>query len=503
VAIGVGLGFVASSTVNPAGASTPAQTGPAVTVTAPPAKGQANPDLQPVVAAPNDYSRYRKLDSFARALAIVERHYVRPVDGEALIHASLAGMVSQLDPHTIYLPPEQARLLREDISGRFGGVGLVVNLGLSKREDSAAGTAKKPPAGVDSTEPASGSPTQSSARRVLEVRDVIPGGPAEKAGLQMGDEITSIEGKAISSFADLQAAIVLMRGEPGTPVRFTYARAGEPERTITVEREIVTPPAVQTTYLGEGVGVLRLRDFQESSSREMARGLAELRREAKGDLRGVVIDLRDNGGGLLDEAIRIVDLFVARGKIVSTRGRGGRMIDEARAHRAGTVGRVPLVVLVNKASASASEIVAGALQDHRRALIVGERSYGKGSVQAPFELGDGSVMKITTALYYTPNDRLIQASGIEPDVWVGAEGRVRSDSRPELDPERAHPRHLDPADFGRDGGEDDGATGALARAGEDAQLAAAVEHLRAWSRMDRRRKNRGTPPPARPEGDDG
>ncbi|MCA9654776.1 MAG: S41 family peptidase [Myxococcales bacterium] len=410
---------------------------------------------------PLAYSRYRKLDVLARALAIVEQFYVRPVDDTALIHAALSGMVSELDPHTAFLPPREAKLLREDIEGAFGGIGMVVVLG---RED--------------------------DGDRFLDVRDVIPDGPADQAGVRVGHHVVRIAGRPIADFADLEEAIVLIRGKPGTTIKLTVE---DPERgilrTLELTRAIIDPPAVELSYLGEGLGVLRLRDFPEHAAREMREGLQELRQQAgEAGLRGVVIDLRDNGGGLLDEAVGIVDLFVDEGAIVRTRGRQGRVIDEARAHRPGTERSVPLCVLINKGSASASEIVAGALQDHGRAVIVGERSYGKGSVQAPFELDDGSLLKITTALYYTPDDRLIQASGITPDIFVGAmpegvDGRAVLDSRPELPPERDNPGHLEPEDFGRESPPRVDESEAVRAAGEDLQLRTAVQHLRALARM--------------------
>lgn len=410
---------------------------------------------------PTSYSRYRKLDVFARALAIVEQLYVRPVDDGALIHAAIAGMVSELDPHTAFLPPREAKLLREDIEGAFGGIGMVVVLG---RED--------------------------DGDRYLDVRDVIPDGPADAAGVRVGHRVVGIAGRPIGQFADLEEAILLIRGKPGTTIKITVE---DPERgilrTLTLTRAIIDPPAVEVTYLGEGLGVLRLRDFPEDATRDMKDGLSELRTTAgEAGLRGVVIDLRDNGGGLLDEAIGIVDLFVDDGAIVRTRGRQGRVIDQARAHRPGTERSVPLAVLINKGSASASEIVAGALQDHGRAVIVGERSYGKGSVQAPFELDDGSLLKITIALYYTPDDRLIQASGITPDIFVGAmpegtDGRPVLDSRPELPPERDNPGHLRPEDFGRDSPPRVDESIAVRAAGDDLQLRTAVQHLRALSRL--------------------
>jgi carboxyl-terminal processing protease len=422
--------------------------------------------------APLDYSRYRKLDLLARSLAIVEQHYVRPVDSERLVYAAIGGLVAELDPHSEFLPPREAKLLREDIEGSFGGVGMVVVL---KQE------------------------TEPQARVVLEVREVIAGGPAARAGVKVGDLITAIEAKPIGHFFDLRRAISTMRGAPGTRVSFTLegpapkgAKAPLPGRPITVTREYIDSPAVVSKYLGEGLGHVRLRDFSETSARELSDAIAGLRDAAgKTGLRGVVLDLRDNGGGLLDQAIAIVDLFVDEGAIVRTRGRLGDLLDEARALPGGAWSKVPLAVVVNKASASASEVVAGALQDHRRALIVGERTYGKGSVQAPFELGDGSVLKLTISLYYTPADRLIQASGIQPDVLVGTAAVPYKDSLPELEPERAHPRHLRPEQFGHPSSPQGDEGEAVRAAGDDAQLRAAVQHLRSHiylgSRGGRRR----------------
>jgi carboxyl-terminal processing protease len=425
-----------------------------------------------VPAAPAAYSRYAKLDMFARALSIIEQHYVRPVDGDQLVYAAIRGLVSELDPHSTFLVPAEARLLREDIEGVFGGVGMVVVLG-------------RDPDGT----------------RFLDVRDVIPDSPADDADIVVGNRVTRVDGKSIAQFPDLQRAITTIRGEPGTTIRVTIEdRARGISRTVSLVREVIDPPAVEVRWLGEGIASLRLREFSEDAAREVHDAIATLRREHAGDRKrpgvtGVVLDLRDNGGGLLDEAIQLVDLFVAEGAIVRTRGRRGDLIDEAVARRAGTESDLPLVVLVNKASASASEIVAGALQDHGRALIVGERTYGKGSVQAPFELDDGSLLKLTTSLYYTPDDRLIQASGITPDVHVGAlppstPALPLGDSRPELLPEREASRHLRPEDFGRLMPPMSDESPAVRAAGDDLQLRTAVQHLQAWDAMRPRRSRR-------------
>ncbi len=410
-------------------------------------------------AAPPSYSRYAKLDMFARALSIIEQYYVRPVDDQAIVYAALRGLVSELDPHTSFLPPQDAKLLREDIEGAFGGIGMVVVLG-----------------------------RESNGERFLDVRDVIPGGPADKANITPGHRVLAINGQSIAQFVDLQRAITVIRGEPGTTVDLTVEDPVRGvKRTVELARAIIDTPPVEVRSLGEGIGVLRLRDFPEDAAADVKDGVLALQKEAgEAGLRGLVLDLRDNGGGLLDEAIRIVDLFVAEGAIVRTRGRRGVVLDEARARRVTTLDPIPLVVLVNKGSASASEIVAGALQDHQRALIIGERTYGKGSVQAPFELSDGSLLKLTTALYYTPDDRLIQASGIMPDVFVGAAepgAKVDLDSRPEIRPERESPRHLEPEDFGRDSPSLASASKAEIAAADDVQLRRAVQHLKAWERV--------------------
>jgi carboxyl-terminal processing protease len=422
--------------------------------------GQAGANVPNARSAPVGHSRYHKLDLFARALATIEQQYVRPVDGDRLLYAAIRGLVAELDPHSEFLDPREARLLREEIEGAFGGIGIVVGL---ERDE--------------------------SGLRYLTVREVIPDGPAHEAGIRPGDRIVAIAGRPIAHFVDLRKAVMTMRGDPGTRISFTVLDVEESaRRTVTLVRARIDPPAVEARILGDGIGVLRMRDFPERGAREVATAIDRMRRELGGEkLRGVVLDLRGNGGGLLDEAIAVTDVFLAKGLIVRTRGRSKAVLDEAHARRPGTKSRLPVVVLINGATASAAEIVAGALQDHGRALVVGERSYGKGSVQAPFELGDGSLLKLTVALYYTPNDRLIQATGIVPDVHVGGDRTTdrapRSDSSPEVEPEREHPRHLRPEDFGGVPVAPPEEGPALKSAGDDLQLRVAVEHLLAWKRV--------------------
>ena len=400
---------------------------------------------------------------------------MRPIDDRELVYAAIDGLTAELDPHSSFLRPRDAKMLREDMDGRFGGVGLVVILAEAADADEDAEREEAPAAQC----------AEDTRELVLRIDEVIEGGPAAKAGLVAGDEIIEIEGRAVAHYADLREAIGVMRGRAGEVVSFEVRTPGQDPRTVEVEREVVVAPAVTHEYFGEGMAMVRLRDFQESSAREIRQALRELDKEAGGELVGLVLDLRNNGGGLLDQAIAVANIFLAKGSIVRTRGRGGKLQDEAFATPAGTRRKLPLVVLVNKATASASEIVAGALQDHGRALIVGERSYGKGSVQTPFRLGDGSLLKLTVALFYTPNDHMIQASGIKPDVHVGAESATYVDSIPELEPERADPRHLKPEDFGRPpssaAAEDEDPSMALSPAvratGEDPQMRRAVEQL--------------------------
>jgi carboxyl-terminal processing protease len=370
---------------------------------------------------PRRYSRYEKLTSFARSLALIEREYVLPVDGEALVEGAMLGMVDSLDPHTTYLPPDEAKMLLEDIDGSFGGVGIVVSLRAAE-----------------------------TGRLQLEILEVLDGGPARAAGLAAGDVIVSIEGRTVAEYVDLFEAISTMRGPVGSEVSFGVEREGDEPREVRLTRATIESEAVAVERVGDDVGVIRLRDFQAQSTAEVREALRELEVGRRGGVSALVLDLRDNGGGLLGEAIGVVDLFLSRGIIVQTRGRQGVLVAQARATALRTYRKIPLVVLINKGSASASEIVAAALQDHGRAAIVGERSYGKGSVQSPYVLPNGGILKLTTALYYSPKDRVIQAAGVMPDVVADGSLVGRRDTRPDIVPEDQVEGHLDPANFGRE-----------------------------------------------------
>ncbi len=336
---------------------------------------------EPVAASP-----FANLGLFARAMAHIETSYVEEVDQTALVHGAIRGMAATLDPHTTFLDPEEYRLLTADTQGRFAGIGVEISV----RDG------------------------------WLVVLSVFPGGPAAEAGLRPGDRFLRIEGRNARDMR-IQESVRLMRGEPGTRVSVAVRREGAQEDIeLTLTRAVIDVSPVEAHLLPDRVLYLHVRAFQDDTTHELRaaidRALIEV--EERGGLVGVLLDLRDNPGGLLRESVAMCDEFLSRGVIVSTRARGGRVLREYVAHRRGTLPQWPMVVLINAHTASAAEIVAGALQDHRRALLVGTRSFGKGSVQNVVELSDGSALKLTIARYYTPSGRSIQAEGIEPDLVV-------------------------------------------------------------------------------------
>jgi carboxyl-terminal processing protease len=338
------------------------------------------------LGTPSDASPYQNLSTFARALAHIELSYVSAVDQDKLLYGAIRGMVRTLDPHSDYLDPDEFRVLASDTRGRFGGVGVEIDV----RDG------------------------------WLTVTAVFPNGPAQRMGLRVGDRFVAIEGMRARDMP-IEEAVRRMRGEPGTEVRVSLRRSDDqPAIEATLKREIIAVDAVEGRVLEDRYVYVRLRVFQETTTSELAdvldQAIDSLR--DRGGVRGVLLDMRDNPGGLLDQAISVADEFLEEGVIVSTRGREGKELSSAGARRSGTRPPWPMVVLVNGYTASAAEIVAGALRDHRRALIVGTRTFGKGSVQNVIELPDASALKLTVARYYTPSGHSIQAEGIEPDVVI-------------------------------------------------------------------------------------
>jgi len=342
---------------------------------------------RPALAA--EESPYPKLRVFAEALAYIERSYVRPVPGRKLIYGALRGMVGTLDPHSLFMAPDVYQELKHNAAGEFGGVGLE----LAMRHG-----------------------------RILVVAP-LDGTPAQRSGLLPGDQIRSIDGTPVAGLT-LFDALVRLRGVSGSAVELGIHRPGGTprDRKVRLVREQIRVQPVEARAVGKRVVHLRIRTFQQNTFRAMIEALERVEGELGGrdQVAGVVLDLRNNPGGLLDQAVKVADEFLDEGLIVSTVGRRPRDGERHQAHRGGRV-KVPLAVLLNRGSASASEIVAGALRDHDRAVLVGERSFGKGSVQTVLDLSDGAGLKVTVAHYYTPSHRSIQDLGIEPDVaTVGA-----------------------------------------------------------------------------------
>lgn len=328
---------------------------------------------------------YRQLEIFARVLSHVQNNYVDEVDEQALIRGAIRGMLDTLDPHTQYIPPDVFKELKIDTSGEFGGLGLE----LTRKNEQLVVVAP-----IDDT-------------------------PAQRAGLKSGDQILRIDDEPTRSM-DLARAIQKMRGPAGKKVLLTIMREGfTAPREFVLLRDHVRITSVEGALYG-GLGHLKVKNFQERTDASVARELRRLRDTNGGkELRGLVLDLRNNPGGLLDQAVALADRFLPGGLvIVSTKGRTGPQVAEERSKDRDTEPRYPLVVLVNAGSASASEVVAGALQDHRRAVLLGTPTFGKGSVQTLIELDDGSGLKLTIARYATPSGRSIQEKGIRPDFMV-------------------------------------------------------------------------------------
>ena len=336
-------------------------------------------------AKPSEEQTYKQLELFARVLSYVENNYVEAPNRQQLIYGAIKGMLDTLDPHTAFMPPELFREMKVDTSGEFGGLGLEVAM-------------------------------KNGAMTVVAPMD---DSPAARAGIRAGDLVTAIDGESTDDMA-LAVAQQKMRGPVGRKVTLTLMRKGfSAPRDIAVVRDHVRMASVEGALFGE-VAHVKIKSFQERTDYDLRRELEKLRGLNGGKpFQGLVLDLRNNPGGLLDQAVAVSDRFLAGElPIVSTRGRDGRLMMEEKSHDRDTEPAYPMAVLVNGGSASASEIVAGALQDHARAMLFGQTTFGKGSVQTVIELEDGSGLKLTVARYYTPKGRSIQERGIVPDYLV-------------------------------------------------------------------------------------
>jgi len=327
---------------------------------------------------------YRLLNLFGDVFERVRAEYVEPVNDRDAIENAIQGMLTGLDPHSSYMNPRMYRDMQVQTRGEFGGLGIEV----------------------------------SQENGYIKVISPIDDTPAARAGVKPGDLITHLNGNSVQGLS-LQEAVEQMRGERGTAIRITIRREGT-ERPIelSITRDVIRPQVVRFRLEQGDIAYIRLTSFNEQTEVGLRRAMQQLRQQAGGNLKGVVLDLRNNPGGLLDQAVQVSDDFLDQGEIVSTRAR--RPEDAQRWNaRAGDIAQnLPVVVLINSGSASASEIVAGALQDHRRAIVMGVKSFGKGSVQTVMPIPGNGAMRLTTARYYTPSGRSIQATGIEPDIEV-------------------------------------------------------------------------------------
>ena len=332
--------------------------------------------------SPNEQLPLQDLRNFTEVFERIRSAYVEEVDDKTLFDYAINGMLSSLDPHSAYLQADAFSDLRENTSGKFGGLGIEV--------------------GMDNG--------------LIRVISPIDDTPAERAGIRAGDLIVSLDGDPVMGLS-LAEAVEKMRGEPGSTIELEVRRGNDKDLlSFVIERAEIKVASVRTDMLHDNIGYVRITQFQEKTGRELNKALTKW--QSSGNIDGVILDLRNNPGGVLDAAVEVVDAFISEGVIVYTKGRNPQAEMEYSATPTTAAAELPVIILINGGSASASEIVAGALQDHKRAVIVGTQSFGKGSVQSVLPLNENSAVKLTTARYFTPNDRSIQAQGIIPDIYV-------------------------------------------------------------------------------------
>ena len=339
-------------------------------------------------SAPNDQGNQLPLNevrTFTEVLDRIKKAYVEPIDDQTLLENAIKGMLSELDPHSAYLEPDAFKDLQVNTQGEFGGLGIEVGM----------------------------------ENGFVKVIAPIDDTPAKKAGVEAGDLIIKLDNKPVKGLS-LNEAVKIMRGKPGTEIKLTIIREFETEPLeITVTRDIIQVVSVKNMLLDDGFGYIRITQFQVHTGKDLEGAIVKLQKN-KQALKGLILDLRNNPGGVLEAAVDVTDTFIDQGLIVYTKGRLEDTQMEFKATENTLLPDTPVIVLVNAGSASASEIVAGALQDHRRAIVMGTLTFGKGSVQTVLPLHNNRALKLTTARYYTPEGRSIQAKGIEPDIIVEA-----------------------------------------------------------------------------------
>lgn len=332
---------------------------------------------------PEEISTYELLNLFGEVMERTKISYVEEVSDKQLIEAAINGMLTSLDPHSSYLNVDDYKYMTEQTKGKFGGLGIQIT----------------------------------SDSGLIKVISPIDDTPAAKAGIKAGDYITEVDGETVIG-QTLNDVVNKLRGKVGSKVKVTIKRANKKPFTVTLRRAEIKVDSVKSEIKDEDILYIRIPSFNEDLSKNVEKAVKNAQKKLKNKLAGIVIDVRNNPGGLLDQAIGVSDLFLEQGEIVSTRSRNVEDTVKFSATAGDIAKGLPIVVIINEGSASASEILAGALQDHHRAVVIGEKSFGKGSVQTVVQLPNGAGMRLTTARYYTPSGRSIQAKGIEPDIVV-------------------------------------------------------------------------------------
>ena len=329
------------------------------------------------------FDTYEMLNLFGEVMERTKASYVEEVTDQKLLESAMNGMLSSLDPHSSFLDAKSFKYLNEQTQGKFGGLGIEVTM----------------------------------ENGVVKVVSPIDDTPAFRAGLKPGDYIISLDGTPVIGMT-LNEAVEKMRGKPGTKIKLTIRRNSEKPFDVVLKREEIKIQSIKSDIKAKDIAYVRISSFSEEADKTIEKEIAKMQKKTNNGIKGVILDVRNNPGGLLDQAVAISDLFLNEGEIVSTRARNEEDTLKYNATEGDIVNGLPIVVMINDGSASASEIVAGALQDHKRAVILGEKSFGKGSVQSVIPFGKYGAIRLTTARYYTPSGRSIQAKGIEPDVEV-------------------------------------------------------------------------------------
>ncbi len=398
-------------------------------------------------ATSNSSETYKELNLFGEVFEVVRADYAGKVSDEKLVEGAINGMLTSLDPHSNYLNTRDFNDMKVQTRGEFGGLGIEVSM----------------------------------ENGLVKVISPIDDTPAARAGLKPGDVITALDGQPVQGMT-LPQAVEKMRGPINSDIKLTIRRKGRPPFDVKLTRAEIRVQSVRSHLIDKDIGYIRITSFTEQTDVGLNNAVKNLKQQAGGKLRGVVLDLRNNPGGLLDQAVAVSDAFLERGEIVSTRGRRADDAQRYNAQPGDIADGLPMAVLINGGSASASEIVSGALKDHHRAVLIGTRSFGKGSVQTIIPLPGHGAMRLTTARYYTPSGRSIQDEGIEPDIVVAA-------AKIDLPPAKKGAKVADAsaANGNNAAGDDDDSSvnPSLMGTPQDYQLMRAVTMLRGMSLIDR------------------